>query len=72
MMMLQRVLLMWKTLYKVIRIMLPVANITKYSDGTYSVDSLDIDFTFRQVGTIVAKRRYRLARDTASWGAFNY
>ena len=46
-----------------------VANITKYSDGTYSVDSLDIDFTFRQVGTIVAKRRYRLARDTASWGA---
>ncbi len=44
-----------------------VSNIKKTAAGTYSADSLDIDFIFSQGGTVVAKRRYRVARDGNTW-----
>ena len=44
-----------------------VSNITKASDSTYSADTLDIDLTFKRGSTVLADRRYRVARDADSW-----
>ena len=44
-----------------------VSSILKKSDGSYEANHLDLDFTFRQDGNILAKRRYRASRSGNSW-----
>jgi hypothetical protein len=43
-----------------------VSNISKTGSGSYSANVLDIDFTFNQSATVVAKRRYRVTRSNNS------
>jgi hypothetical protein len=44
-----------------------VSNISKTGSGSYSANHIDVDFTFNQAGTVVAKRRYRVARSSNTW-----
>jgi len=46
-----------------------VSNISKTGSGSYSANHIDVDFTFNQAGTVVAKRRYRVARSSNTWNS---